>query len=114
MSEMEYHTGKLILLARPEEMSLKQQLQQLIKEEEWDCKFPNNIDYLKETFFDESYGEYTLIGEDIYKIIDHHEMTESECKAWRVDNNEIIFSVSFYNGGCSFEEALEEALGELE
>ena len=109
MSQQETHYGKMKLIWRGAE--------------EWcrcycNCK---NISCLnsqtwQETFFDnfiedESLKSIIIVNDNVYEILKDTEINNEEIFVASCDSDNIIsYTVSYYNGGCSFTEALKTAL----
>jgi ATP:corrinoid adenosyltransferase len=66
---------------------------------------------IEEFFLEEFYEKYVMISDELYEILTH-EFYDTEDIFKAIDNKDgtYDFVVSFYNGGCSFNEAIEEAL----
>jgi hypothetical protein len=78
------------------------------------CK-SNHHDDFKDAVEDELYKKVAIIGEQIFKV----EMKEIDpyddiILSSKNDDGSINFEVKYYNGGCSFNEAIEEALSDGE
>jgi len=109
MSENEAYFGKLKEIKYSgaiEDIILK-----ICEEENYEID-KNNI---KESFYDEAYDDYVVVDDKIYKIIESNYVDPYEIfKASKNDDGTINFIVSYYNGGCGFTEAIEEALNNME
>jgi hypothetical protein len=114
MSQVEVHVGQLMKIDKLESTT----------PEEW-CKeyfLENGITQLDhyyeswvEYFNDEYYEEFLVHKNDIYRKI-----KDTECyggddiyHAHKNENGTIDYILSYYNGGCGFTEAIEEALNNL-
>ena len=107
MSEPVYCTGKLIKIPMKESLEnmCKQILQEAGKEKS------DFYDTWLEEFEDELYEKYIILNGDIFKI----EMTNSDpygdiFRASKDNRGHINFEVKYYNGSCSFQEAIERAM----
>lgn len=70
----------------------------------------NDEDDVEEYFNDKFYRKAVLIDGMVYEV-DSKEVEGADIfDARKVENGEIHFLVSYYNGGCSFSEAIDEAL----
>lgn len=71
----------------------------------------NSIEYL----LDEHYDKYVRVKDKLYKIIVDKEYQEDDLmQATKNSDGTIDYVVQFYNGGCGFNEALEEAINNLD
>lgn len=99
MSETEHYIGKLT----PTDKTLEQYLDGVV--------LPNYCDNMEEYFYD-VYEEFaTIIKGKVYEI--QRESLDNGYDIFESTKNEdgtIAFHVKYYNGGCGFEEALQEAL----
>ena len=66
--------------------------------EEW-CK--------EHTVGHQNIGSYHIIGDNIYQLIHHREVTEDFDVFWFEPDGDIQFAVEFYNGGTCLEEVLD-------
>ena len=112
MSEMVHYTGKLIKIHMKE--SLENMCKQILKKDGKEkSKF---VDSWQEAFENEyHYKEYVIINNNIFKveISENDLINEDIYKASKSENGDIEFEVKYYNGGCSFDEALKEAMKEI-
>lgn len=114
MSETVHYQGTLTKVERLEGESLEQQCKRLLAE-----RLSSEIELgegasWREYFEDETYKEYVIHDEVIYKA-DIVEMDDNDVfKANRNSDGTIGFTLVYYNGGCSFNEAIEIALKALD
>lgn len=66
-----------------------------------------------ELIYDEFQFEYVVIGNDLYKIIENEELDEDVFATTVNVDGTISYIVQYYNGGCGFEEALQEAISNI-
>ncbi|MFO1442869.1 hypothetical protein KDN24_06525 [Bacillus sp. Bva_UNVM-123] len=107
MSETVHYKGALRKIERYEKESLEEQCKRLLDNKE----LPSYFDTYEEYLLDECYKEITVQGGIVYHIekeeLDpYDEIFNSSIK----DSGEIEFEVRYYNGGCSFNEAIAEAI----
>lgn len=97
--------------------------------EEW-CKeqceirnFERNKFNLNDTWTDlfkyhtvghQNIGSYHIIGDNVYQLIHHREVTEDFDVFWFEPDGDIQFAVEFYNGGTCLEEVMEDGVKGLE
>lgn len=53
--------------------------------------------------------EYAILGDKLYKIVNKNEFYDDIFQMSINDKDELEYLVSYYNGGCGFSEALENA-----
>jgi hypothetical protein len=94
-------------LERFEDESLEDQCKRLLENKE----LPPYFDCYAEYLLDEHYQKYVIIDEIVYYVQKEDVDTESDIfKATKNPDGNFEFEVRYYNGGCGFEEAIEEAL----
>lgn len=59
-------------------------------------------------------GTYHIIGDNVYQLIHHREITEDFDVFWFEPDGDIQFAVEFYNGGTCLEEVMEDGVKKLE
>ena len=98
MSETEHHIGKL----KPTGQSVDSYVA--------DCKIPSyyedNQEYFRDVFSEKAYEIDGIVYEVETKNVEYEDIAISS----RNDDGTIDFQLKFYNGGCSFNEALDDAL----
>jgi len=109
MSETVHYIGKLTLV--PIEGDIQNIAKMILQKEGWSLEGYN--DFL-EALEDWSYKKYIIYNENIYKV----DMKESDpysnmAIATKKEDGTIDFEVRYYNGGCSFSEAIEDALRKI-
>jgi hypothetical protein len=70
------------------------------------------VDTYEETLLDNGYSEYVIINGVIYEVEDY-ELEGDIYEAIRMDDGTYQYVVSYYNGGCSFGMAVEQALNNV-
>ena len=110
MSETEHYKGTLTKVKRLENESLEEQCKRLLE-------YRGLLDYdsYEEMLLDEFYKEYYVYNGILYSI--HKESINSDGDIFNADEGEngvINFEVRYYNDGCGFNEAIEEALENIE
>lgn len=113
MSETVQYRGKLIKLKKLNNETLEQQSERICKENylyERPCYYRNWGEYLT----GELYERYYINNNNLYVI--ESEQVDPEYDIFNASlnkNGEIEFEVKYYNGGCGFNEALDEAMNNL-
>lgn len=112
MSDTEYVIGKL------KKMDLKG-----IELEEYCENECNKNGYVLERwnksytslFISEKYSEYTVFNNNLYQVVEkeNKDSYDDVFNAHEVDSETISFELKYYNGGCSFEEAIQTALEKI-
>lgn len=111
MSESVHYRGILKPVGRLEGESLKEQCKRLLKNKE----LPSYYNSYKEYLTDEHYRELTIQNGIVYRV--EKEMIETDDDFFNAriqDNGDVAFDVRYYNGGCSFDEAIERALKHID
>ena len=108
MSQTEFHSGKLkkINMANYKNRGLEHQIPYL----EGKGYIFEDIEIVNNYFYSEN---VVKIEDTFYEIIDHYRALDEDQYIVESNDNKdgtISFMVQFYNGGCGFEEALEEAI----
>lgn len=107
MSETEHYKGKLTPTGKT--------LIEFMEGEEFpDCYDRSNVGDVEECFREKFYKEYSLIDGVIYQI-EQEDFDEYDdiMNAHKNHDGSIDFEVKYYNGGCSFDEAIECAVNKL-
>ncbi|EQB4340395.1 hypothetical protein ACYJ2U_001711 [Clostridium botulinum] len=113
MSETVHYIGKLIKLKRLSNETLEQQCEEVCKENNL-YNLPDFYGTWEEYLTSELYKKYYINKDDLYVI--ESEQVDPEYDIFNAsmnDNGEIEFEVKYYNGGCRFDEALDEAMSNL-
>ena len=111
MSETDYYTGTIKKVEKKPGETKKELMTRLLKE--------SNINYdpdcIEDDFYDTFYESHVAYGENIYEILEKNKKDAYEdiFEATEIDDDKISFTVKYYNGGCSFGEAIEESLEKL-
>jgi hypothetical protein len=115
---MEMHTGSMHPVTFPATVTtLEQQIEYLFKamelgkedeERTWEQNFWESDEFYEKCRRGEI--QYALVHGVIYEVKDTH-LEEDNCfLADTQPDGSVNYTVFFYNGGCGFEEALEEAI----
>lgn len=107
MSETVHFKGVLIKLERNENESLEEQCKRLMEDKE----LPSYFDNYQEFLLDSYYHRFAIHNNCLYQVEKEDLDPDGDIfKASLKENGEIDFEVRYYNGGCGFEEAINEAL----
>lgn len=113
MSETVVYTGKLRKIDKLDTETPETWCKEYCEQngfDELDKYYETWADYFSEMFSD----EFIVHKNDIYKIIKKSRLGEDDIfYANKDDRGCIDFVLSYYNGGCGFSEAIEEALNNL-
>ena len=101
MSDTEHHIGRLTPTGQSVEHYVK------------GCDIPSYYESNQEYFDDAFQGKAYSIGGIVYEVETKDIEGEDIATSSRNDDGSIDFQVKFYNGGCSFNEAIEDALKKL-
>ena len=107
MSETVHYKGVLRKVERNEGETLEEQCKRLLESKE----LPSYYDTYQEYFVDENYRRMTIQNGIIYRV--EKEEVDPYSDIFRASINykdEIEFEVKYYNGGCGFDEAIEDAI----
>lgn len=115
MSETVRYTGKIILIEKLNNETLEEQCERILKEHNF-TELDEYYDSWEEMLYEELYDKYVVCSNKLYKIVERNYMdTEYDIfTAYENKNGTIDYEVMYYNGGCSFSEAIEEALNNME
>jgi len=110
MSEMEAYTGTLEEVKLDPGQTIEDKMKEIVDKNGLtiDESFHDDVEeYFRETF----YNEYIILDGKIFKIKNLEDGDIYQAK--KNPDNTINFTVRYYNGGCSFEEAIEKACKNL-
>lgn len=107
MSETVHYKGVLKQIERYEGEPLEEQCKRLLENKDLPSYFDSYAEYL----IDENYQKITIQNGIVYRVEKEEVDPDSDIfKASINDQGEIEYEVRYYNGGCGFDEAIEEAL----
>lgn len=110
LSEMVQYKGVLKKIEKLEGETLEEQCKRLLENKE----LPSYHDSYAEFLLDQHYKEMTIQGGVLYHV--EKEKLDPEDNMFNAsieDNGDISFEVRYYNGGCGFDEAIENAMKQL-
>ena len=113
MSETVHYRGKLNVVEMFEGENIESQCERMCNENGFN-NLDSYIDTWQEQLCDTYYEEYYIYNSVLYRV-DKKEIDFDEdiFTATVNENNKIEFEVKYYNGGCGFTEALDEAMNSL-
>jgi hypothetical protein len=107
MSETVHYKGVLRKVERLEGETLEEQCKRLLEDKE----LPSYFDSYQEFLLDEYYNKMTIQNSIVYSVEKEDVDPDGDIfNASIEENGEIQFEVRYYNGGCGFDEAIEEAI----
>lgn len=112
MSETVYYTGKLTPVKTKTGETLEDTAKRIIDENNY--KIESYYKTAHECFDDVYYREYITVNNKIYSV-QNEDVDDNDdiFKATINEDGSINYVVKYYNGGCSFNEAIEEAMKPL-
>lgn len=115
MSEMVRYTGKLRLKEKLPNETLEEQCKRILCEHNY-FELQGYCDSWEEMLYDELYERYVIYNNEVYEVIEknYRDFYDSIFESYKNDDGTIDYQVVYYNGGCSFTEAIEEALNNIE
>jgi hypothetical protein len=111
MSETVNYVGKLKLLENSSNETLEQQAKKILN----NCELKSYNDTYLEQLLDNNHESIILYNDNLYEVLEMKDCSETDI--FEIDKNEdgtYNYHVSYYNGDCSFAEAIEEAFDRLE
>ena len=111
MSETVHYTGKLQLVHKIPNETLEEQCKRILTEHNY-FELNGYCDSWREMLCEELYERYVISCGEVYKVIEknHKGMDNDVFNAHDNKDGTIDYEVMYYNGGCSFNEAIEIAL----
>ena len=123
MSKTETRIGKIKLISRLENETnlefIKRTAPDYFNEEIYNKYFDEDdkesiglfLDYVVDEL---PYENFVIVNDQLYEIIDDEDIAENDIfRLEDLGNGEFSYFVSYYNGGCGFGEAIEEAFRNL-
>lgn len=114
MSETVQYRGKLRLVPKlHKNETLNEQCERILKQAN---KTKDDLYYYEGDFvwavYDELYDKYVIVSHDVYEIIEKESFDVESDIFYATQNLDgtIDYHVMYYNGGCSFNEAIDEAI----
>ena len=114
MSETVHYTGKIQLVHKLPNETLEEQCKRILEEHNY-FELNSYCDSWIEMLCEELYERYVIAGGEVYKVVEknYKDMDEDIFNAHENGDGTIDYEVMYYNGGCSFNEAIEYALEDM-
>lgn len=111
MSQVETHIGRLCKVDKAETESIESWCEKYCQQNGFG-HLEEFYDTWEECFREMEYDKYIITNNNIYRIIEDKEFTDCEdiFEAHQNELGQIEYCLSYYNGGCGFSEAIENAL----
>jgi hypothetical protein len=107
LSETVHYKGVLKKVEKQEGEQLEEQCKRLLEDKE----LPSYFDSYQEWLLDQFYQEIIIQNGVVYRVEKEDVDPYGDIfNASLQSNGEIEFEVRYYNGGCGFDEAIEEAM----
>ena len=109
MSETVHYIGKLTLV--PIEEDIQNTAKIILQEEGWSLEgYSDSLEALD----GRGYRKYVIYNGNIYRVdMKEYDPYANIGIAFKKDDGTIDFEVRYHNGGCSFSEAIEDALRKI-
>lgn len=111
MSEVVHYKGKIKLVEKLPNETLEEQCKRILAEYDY-LELPSYFGSWEEMLNEELYNRYVVANENIYKVIEKLDK-QYDYDIFNATNNKdgtYDYEVMYYNGGCGFSEAIENAL----
>ena len=111
MSEVVHYTGKIKLVEKLPNETLEYQCKRILAQHGY-TELESYCDSWNEMLYEEMYEKYVIVNGDLYEVIEKNDKKYDTDVFNASDNKDgsYNYEVMFYNGGCSFSEAIEIAL----
>ncbi len=114
MSEVVRYKGKLKLVEKLNNETLEQQCKRILEENDKDITL-DFYDSYEEMFYDEFYKEYVIVENNIYHVESINNVYDNDIFLVHENNDGTFdYDVCYYNGACSFDEAIGSAFESME
>lgn len=114
MSETVHYTGKIEKVNNILNETLEELCERVLKENGY-TELGKYYDSWEKMLFEELYEKYVIANGEIYKVIEktYRSIDEDIFEAHDNRDGTINYEVMYYNGGCSFNEAIKEAISNM-
>lgn len=110
MSEMETHIGKLEKIQIPDGVTTEEKAKEICKSLFGITELWAYYDDWTECLQSEGDGGFVVVDGTIYHVISDNRTDTDIFNAEENADGTISYTLSYYNGGCSFSEAIETAI----
>lgn len=94
--------------------NINDKISKLLTEEQLkECKQNYRNDFIDYFYENDFYENYIIVEDRLFKILSINKNTYDDIFHARQNGENIEFIVKFYNGGCSFPEAISEAIDKI-
>ena len=114
MSEIVHYTGKITPVGKLLNETLEEQCKRILAEHNY-FELNGYCDSWREMLYEELYERYVIACGEVYKVIEKNNknMDYDIFNAHDNEDGTIDYEVMYYDGGCSFNEAIEYALEDM-
>lgn len=110
MSQTVHYKGILKRIERLDNEDLESCCKRLCNR---DC-LPSYYDNYQELLTDEYYNKYVILDHNVYSIEEMNDYEDEDIfELDKISDDKYSFTLKYYNGGCSFDEAIEEAFEKM-
>ena len=111
MSEVVRYTGKIKLVEKLQNESLEEQCKRILMQHKY-TELSSYCDSWIEMLYEEMYDNYVIVNDNLYEILEKNNKGY-DTDIFNISENKdgsYDYEVMFYDGGCSFSEAIGIAL----
>ncbi len=114
MSEVVHYTGKIKLVEKLPNETLEEQCKRVLAQHGY-IELDSYCNSWNEMLYEEMYEKYVIANDNLYEVIEKKNK-EYDTDIFNIFDNKdgsYNYEVMFYNGGCSFSEAIGIALDRI-
>ena len=114
MSEVVHYTGKIKLVEKLPNELIEEQCKRILMQHKY-TELNSYCESWKEMLYEEMYDNYVIVNDNLYEIVEKNDK-EYDTDIFNISDNKdgsYDYEVMFYDGGCSFSEAIEIALNNI-
>lgn len=114
MSEVVHYTGKIKLVEKLPNESIEEQCRRILTQHKY-TELNSYCESWEEMLYEEMYDNYVIVNDNLYEIVEKNDK-EYDTDIFNISDNKdgsYDYEVMFYNGGCSFSEAIGIALNNI-
>ncbi len=114
MSQQETIVGKLKLLEKVNGESLEDQCRRVYCNRYRELSEDEIYGPYQEMLSDEGYNDFVIYEDNLYEVISRKDMDGMDIfEISKAEDGTYDFTLSYYNGGCCFSEAIESAFDNM-